>query len=254
MAGMGRLDGRTALVTGGAAGIGQAVAVALAREGADLLIQHTAPEEAQEAHKAALEIERLGRRAVVVQADVSTPDGAYAVMEAAVTAYENVDVLVNNAGLRPTLPFEESGVELFDAVMAASVRSVFLMTRLVLPLMVARDYGRIVSTVSDAVYSGAPGLTLYGAASGAILGFTRSLSHDIGPRNVTANCVAPGALAPRQSGGTLAAGLDSLRRRLPRQRLGDLEDVTPAYVFLASPDARHMVGQCLSPSGGAVML
>lgn len=250
---MGRLEGRAALVTGGAGGIGRAVAVAYAREGADVVLHHQLPEEAPEASAAALEIEALGRRAVVVQAEISSPDGAYLLAETAVTAFTHVDILVNNAGLRPTVPFDETNVEMFDAVMAASVRSVYLMTRLVLPLMIAQDYGRIINTVSDTVYSGAAGLTLYGAASGAILGFTRSLVHDIGPRNVAANCVAPGALAPRHAGGTVGAALDQLRRRIPRQKLADLTEVTPAYVFLASPEASHMVGQCLSPSGGMVM-
>jgi len=251
---MTRLENRKALVTGATGAIGRAVALALAREGADVVVHHTTPEEQPSAAATVREIERMGRMAVALQANLADSDGAFTLLQSAVSGFGRVDILVNNAGLRPTAPIEETTVEMFDAVMAANMRGVFLMTRLVLPLMLAQDYGRIVNTVSDVVYHGAPGCSLYGAAAGAVLGFTRSLVHDIGPRNVTVNCVAPGALRPKEASSTLSAGLESLRRSLPSQRLAEPEDVAAAYVFLASDEARHMVGQCISPSGGAVML
>ncbi|MFV3127560.1 SDR family NAD(P)-dependent oxidoreductase [Niveispirillum sp. KHB5.9] len=251
---MPRLKDRVALITGAGNSIGRAVALAFAREGADLVLHYEEEGQRNDMGELARELERLGRRVLALRTDVTHADGAYGLVESAVTGLGRVDVLVNNAGLRPAISFVDTTAEQFDVVMAANVRSAFMVTRMVLPLMFAQNYGRIVTTVSDVAYHGAPGYTLYGAAAGALLGFTRSLVHDIGPRNVTANCVAPGAIDPKANTSVAQAGVDALRRALPSQRLGTVADVTPAYLFLASDDAHHMIGQCISPCGGAVML
>lgn len=251
---MARLQDRVALITGAGNPVGRAVALAFATEGAHLVLQYDDVAHRPAINELVRQIERSGRRAVALMTEINSPNGAYSVMEAAVAGLSRVDILVNNAGMRPAIPVVDTTAEQFDLVMTANVRSAFMVTRMVLPLMFQQDYGRIVTTVSDIAYHGAPGYTLYGAAAGALLGFTRSLVHDIGPRNVTANCVAPGALDPKIGNETARAGLEAKRRTLPSQRLGDLADIIPSYVFLASEDARHMVGQCISPSGGAVML
>lgn len=251
---MPRLQNRVALITGAGNAIGMAVAMAFAREGADLVLHYEEEGQRTRVGELAREAERLGRRVLALQSDITHADGAYGLVESAVTGVGHVDILVNNAGLRPAISFIDTTAEQFDAVMAANVRSAFMVTRMVLPLMFSQNYGRIVTTVSDVAYHGAPGYSLYGAAAGALLGFTRSLVHDIGPRNVTANCVAPGAIDPKPATHVALAGVEALRRALPNQRLGSVEDVSPAYLFLASDDARHMIGQCISPCGGAVML
>jgi len=251
---MGRLQDRVALITGAGNPVGRAVAQAFAAEGAHVVLQYDDVVHRPAVNELVRHIERAGRRAVGLMAEISSPSGAYALTEAAVAGLGRVDILVNNAGMRPAIPVVDTTAEQFDLVMAANVRSAFMVTRMVLPLMFQQDYGRIVTTISDIAYHGAPGYTLYGAAAGALLGFTRSLVHDIGPRNVTANCVAPGAIDPKAISETARAGVEAIRRTLPSQRLGELADVTPSYIFLASDDARHMVGQCLSPCGGAVML
>ena len=251
---MGRLQDRVAVITGAGNTVGRAVALAFAREGAELVLQYEDEGQTGAVAETAREVERLGRRVLALRGEINTPNGAYSLVEGAVSGLGRVDILVNNAGLRPAVPVTDTTAEQFDLVMTANVRSAFMVTRMVLPLMFQQNYGRIVTTVSDVAYHGAPGYTLYGAAAGALLGFTRSLVHDIGPRNVTANCVAPGALDPKAASDIALAGMESLRRSLPSQRLGEVEDVTPAYLFLASDDARHMIGQCISPSGGAIML
>ncbi|MDG5495884.1 SDR family oxidoreductase [Niveispirillum sp. BGYR6] len=251
---MGRLQDRVALITGAGNPVGRAVAQAFAEEGAHLVLQYEDVSQRPVTNELVRQIERSGRRAVALMTEISGPNGAYMLTEAAVAGLGRVDILVNNAGMRPAIPVVDTTAEQFDLVMAANVRSAFMMTRMVLPLMFHQDYGRIITTVSDIAYHGAPGYSLYGAAAGALLGFTRSLVHDIGARNVTANCVAPGAIDPKLSSDTLRASLEAVRRTLPSQRLGELADIVPSYVFLASDEARHMVGQCLSPSGGAVML
>ncbi|MFV3075217.1 SDR family NAD(P)-dependent oxidoreductase [Niveispirillum fermenti] len=251
---MARLKDRVALITGAGNVIGRAVAMAFAQEGAHLVLHYDEEGQRTAVGDLAREAERAGARVLALQADITGTNGAYELVEGAVTGLGRVDILINNAGLRPAVTFIDTTAEQFDTVMAANVRSAFMVTRMVLPLMFAQNYGRIVTTVSDVAYHGAPGYTLYGAAAGALLGFTRSLVHDIGPRDVTANCVAPGAIDPKPTSGTALAGVEAVRRALPSQRLGQPADVAPAYLFLASDEARHMIGQCISPCGGAVML
>jgi len=157
---MGRLENRIALITGATDRIGRAVALAFAREGADIVLHHGMPQSRAEANGLAMEIERLGRRVVAIQADITHADGAFTLVQGAVAGFERVDILVNNAGLWPTAPLDETSVELFDGVMVTNVRSVYLMTRMVLPLMYAQNYGRIVTTIPDMVSTGAPEGTL----------------------------------------------------------------------------------------------
>lgn len=251
---MARLQDRVALITGAGNPVGRAVALAFAEEGAHLVLQYDDVAQRPAMNELVRQIERLGRRAVALVMEISSPNGAYVLTEAAVAGFGRVDILINNTGIRPAIPVVDTTAEQFDLVMAANVRSAFMITRMVLPLMFHQNYGRIVTTVSDIAYRGAPGYSLYGAAAGALLGFTRSLVHDIGPRNVTANCVAPGIIDPLVVSEGERPGLEAVRRALPSQRLGELGDIVPSYVFLASDEARHMVGQCLSPSGGSVML
>lgn len=251
---MGRLQNRVALVTGAASDLGMTLARAFAHEGADLVLHYEEERDRAVVSDLVRDIQTSGRRILAVKADITDNNGAYGVLENGIAGMGHIDILVNNAGLRPSIPFADTTADQFDLVMAVNVRSAFMITRMLLPLMFAQNYGRIITTVSDIAYHGAAGGTLAGAASGALLGFTRSLVHDIGPRNVTANCVAPGALEPKLTTGTARAAAEAYRRSLPSQRLGQYADVVPAYVFLASEEARHMVGQCISPSGGAVML
>ncbi|MDE1148730.1 MAG: SDR family NAD(P)-dependent oxidoreductase [Azospirillaceae bacterium] len=227
-----RLAGKTAVVTGAADGLGRAIAVALAREGADMVLHHLLPDEAAAATETARQVQSLGRTGVVVQADITRSSGAYTLAAAAVAAFDHIDILVNNAGFRLMLPFDEMTQELFDATMAANMGSTFLMVRHLLPLMQKRGYGRIVTTVDTAAMEGARGMTAYGAAASALLGFTRSLVHELGDNDIAANCVSP-AQVPAHG---ITGGEE------------DWENVTPAYVFLASDDGYAMVGQCLRPS------
>ena len=120
--------------------------------------------------------------------------------------------------------------------------------------MYEQDYGRIVNTASQLAYKGAPGLAHYTTAKAGIIGFTRSLALEMGARNVTVNCVGPGATETPILDGVPAEMIDAIRADIPKGRLAQVEDIVPAYVFLASEEARHMVGQCVSPNGGDVFL
>jgi 3-oxoacyl-[acyl-carrier protein] reductase len=251
---VGRLTDKRALITGSSSGIGAGVALAFAEEGADVAVNY--PDDSQRENALALvkAIEARGRRAAAIMADVSNEDQADELVDRSVDTLGGIDILVNNAGIAHTAPVEEIPVDVWDRLLAVHLRSVFLMTRRVLPLLYRQDYGRIINTASQLAYKGAPGLTHYTAAKGAILSFTRSLALEIGTRNITANCVAPGATYTPILDEVPAELLEVIRESIPKKRIADVDDIVPSYVFLASDDARHFHGQCLSPNGGDVFL
>jgi len=191
---------------------------------------------------------------IAVQADVSTEDQARTLVEETMQTYGRIDILVNNAGIATVSTVGEMPVALWDEMLAVNLRSVFLCTRLVLPILYQQNYGKIINTASQLAYKGAPGLSHYCAAKAAIIAFTRSLSLEIGTRNVNANCVAPGATQTPLLSGISENMIEAIRASIPKGRLAAVDDIVPAYVFLASDESQHFVGQCLSPNGGDVML
>ena len=247
-------DGRAALVTGSSSGIGAGVAAALAAAGARVAINYPNAAAKAGAEEVAHAISVTGRDAYLACADVSREEEVQAMVAAAEAAIGPLDILVNNAGIANAAPLEEMAASQWDELIAVHLRGVFLCTRAALPGMYARDYGRIVNTASQLAYLGAPGLTHYTAAKGAILSFTRSLVHEIGARGVTANCVAPGATRTPMLDQVPPDMLEEIRSKIPKGRLAEVEDIVPAYVFLASEEARHVTGQCLSPNGGDVFV
>jgi 3-oxoacyl-[acyl-carrier protein] reductase len=251
---MGKLQDRIALVTGSSSGIGRGVALAFAREGAKVVINYPDDSESDNAAATRTEIERLGAEALVVRADVSVEHEARTLVETVQRNLGRIDILVNNAGIGNVARVEAMAPSQWDRMLAVNLRSVFLCTHFVLPIMYRQDYGRIISTASQLAYKGSAGLAHYCAAKAGIIAFTRSLSHEIGTSNITANCVAPGATQTRMVEGIDKDLMDSLLAAIPKRRLGTIDEIVPAYVFLASDEARHFVGQCLSPNGGDVML
>ena len=251
---MGTLDNKIALITGSSSGIGKAVALAFGREGAHLALNYPNAFQAQNAAEVKNALSALGRRVIAVQADVSTEDQARTLVEETMQTYGRIDILVNNAGIATVATVGEMPVALWDEMLAVNLRSVFLCTRLVLPIMYQQNYGKIINTASQLAYKGAPGLSHYCAAKAAIIAFTRSLSLEIGTRNVNANCVAPGATQTPLLSGLSENMIEAIRASIPKGRLAAVDDIVPAYVFLASDASQHFVGQCLSPNGGDVML
>ena len=251
---MGKLQDKVALVTGSSSGIGRGVALAFAREGAKVVINYPDDSEADNAAAARTEIERLGAQALVARADVSVEHEARTLIETVQRNLGRIDILDNTAGIGNVARVEAMGPSQWDRMLAVNLRSVFLCTHFVLPIMYRQDYGRIISTASQLAYKGSAGLAHYCAAKAGIIAFTRSLSHEIGTSNITANCVAPGATQTRMVEGIDKDLMDSLLASIPKRRLGTIDEIVPAYVFLASDEARHFVGQCLSPNGGDVML
>lgn len=249
-----KLPHRIALVTGSSSGIGRGVALAFAAEGADLIINHPTVAERPAAEAVAAEIRALGREVLVVQADVSETREVDALTVAALAKFGRIDILVNNAGIAIAGAAHEMDIGSWDRVIAVHLRGTFLVTRAVLPQMYARGYGRIINTASQLAYKGAPGFAAYTAAKGGILSFTRTVALEIGARDITINCVAPGATHTPILANVPPTLLEEIRKAIPLGRIAEVSDIVPSYVFLASDDGRHYQGQCLSPNGGDVFL
>jgi len=245
------LKGGIALITGSSSGIGAGVALAYAQAGAaGIVLNHPGGNAKAQAQAIARQIEALGVPALSIEADVANTQDVDRMVADALARFGRIDILVNNAGIAHTATVEEMPIETFDRVLAVHLRGTFLMTRAVLPGMYAGAGGRIINTVSQLAYKGAPGLSAYTAAKGAILSFTRSLALEIGTRPVRANCVAPGATRTPILDDVSADVLDAVRAAIPTGRLAEVADIVPTYVFLASDGAGHYQGQCLSPNGG----
>lgn len=251
---MGKLEGKRALITGSSSGIGAGVAAAFAREGADVVINYPSSRQQADADACVKQIRSSGRRGAAVQADVSDVGQVDALVAETVKTLGGIDILVNNAGIAAQAVVEEMTIESWDRMMAVHLRSVFLVTRLVLPLMYGQNYGKIVNTASQLAYKGAPGSAHYTAAKAGIIGFTRSLALEIGTRNLTANCVAPGATNTPLLSGFTEQALEAIRSNIPRGQFAEIDEIVPTYVFLASDESRNFQGQCLSPNGGDVFL
>lgn len=249
-----QLCDRTALITGSSSGIGRGVALAMAAAGADIVINHPSSRDAAAAEDVARAVRALGRRALVIEADVADEGAVQSMVDRATAEFGHIDILVNNAGIAAAAPVHELDVAVWDRVLAVHLRGTFLMTRAVLPQMYARGYGRIINTASQLAYKGAPGFTAYTAAKGAILSFTRSVALEIGARDITINCVAPGATRTPILDDVPADVLEEIRKAIPLGRIAEVEDISPSFIFLASDAGRHYQGQCISPNGGDVFL
>lgn len=249
-----RLANKRALITGSSSGIGAGVAVAFAAEGADVVINYPSHQQETDAAEIVMEIEKYDRRGLAIQADVSAEDQVEHLVKAATDHLGGIDILVNNAGIANTATVEAMDIATWDQMIAVHLRSAFMMTRLVLPMMYKQNYGKIINTASQLAYAGAPGYAHYTAAKAGIIGFTRSVALEIGTRQISINCVAPGATETPLLGGATEELLEAIRQSIPKRRFAQVAEIVPSYVFLASNDSDFYQGQCLSPNGGDVFL
>lgn len=248
---MGKLAGKRAIVTGGARGIGRAIAALFAAEDADVAVVDALDE--REGGAVVGEIEGHGRRALYKRADVSDEAQVREMAEEVLEAFGRVDVLVNNAGVLSRAPLHEMAVREWDRVLGVNLRGTFLCSRFVLPHMLARGEGRIINVASQIGQIGAAGLAHYSASKGGVIAFTRALAREAAPRGVLVNAIAPGPIKT----GIMPPGDEAEDRAreaaLPIGRFGGVDEVAPTAVFLASDEASYYVGQTLGPNGGDVM-
>ena len=247
---MGTLDNKIALVTGAGRGIGQAIALKLAADGADIAVVDLKPEFCTETCEKA---RALGRRAWAYGADVSKAASVEETVTKALADCGKVDILVNNAGItKDTLLMRMSEAD-WDAVLDINLKGTFLFTKALTRDFVKQRSGRIVNIASVIGLVGNAGQCNYGASKAGVIGFTKSVARELASRNVTCNAVAPGFIETKM---TAALGEDirkKLMDQIPLRRLGSPNDVANAVHFLASDQAAYITGQVLTVDGGMVM-
>ena len=243
---MARFSGRVAFITGGARGIGRATAQAFAAEGARVIVADVDAEASEATARA------LGGGAIGLGLDVADPGSVKAVVAAALSRAERIDVLVNNAGITRDATLLKTSDEAWDSVIAVNLTGTFYMTREVAPHMVARGSGAIINASSVVGVYGNFGQSNYVATKSGVIGMTRVWARELGRKGVRVNCIAPGFIATDMTAKMPEDVLDGMKKKTPLGRLGAPEDVARAYVFLASDDASFINGQVLGVDGGLV--
>jgi 3-oxoacyl-[acyl-carrier protein] reductase len=244
-------DGRVAVVTGGGRGIGRAVAVRLANEGANVAISYRSNDATAE--EVAEELRAAGARCEIFKGDVSSPEDVDALFRGVRDSFGQVDILVNNAGLtRDNLMLRMKENE-FDEVLRTNLKGTYLCTRAALRPMIRARWGRIVSLSSVVGLVGNAGQANYAASKAGIIGFTKSVAREVAQRGITANVVAPGYVETELTRSLPEDVKDQIKGQVPAGRFGEAEEVAEVVAFLAGEGAGYVTGQTVAVDGGMTM-
>ena len=245
------LDGKTALVTGASRGIGRAVALCLAAEGARVAINYAGNVKAAEEVKAS--VEAAGGTAILCQADIADSAAVEAMVADVVKEFGAIDILVNNAGITRDTLLMRMKDEDFAKVLDTNLKGVFYCTKAVAKLMMKKRSGRIVNMASVVGLVGNAGQTNYAAAKAGVIGFSKSAAKELASRGITVNVVAPGFIGTDMTAGLPESVKEKMLTDIPLGRMGEPEDVANAVLFLASDQASYITGQVVNVDGGMVM-
>lgn len=248
---MGKLDGKVAVITGGGSGIGRGVARLFAKEGAAVGIFDL---NAANAKAVADEIMAQGGKAAVATGDVSKEDDVTAGLKSLVSALGDVDIMVNNAGMDTTHELDGMPTDMWDRMIDVHLRGTFLFTRAVLPAMKKKEWGRIINLSSQLAHKGSPMMVHYVAAKSGIMGFTRALAYEVARDGITVNCVNPGPINTPLLGALPQDWLEKKKSELPIGRFGEVDEVTPVFLLLASDEGSYFIGASLNVNGGDYMI
>jgi 3-oxoacyl-[acyl-carrier protein] reductase len=246
------LSGRSAVVTGGSRGIGRAIALRLAEQGADVCLSYRGNAAAAEETRAA--IKALGRRALAVQGDVTQPETAEALIKGALDAFGKVDILVNNAGITRDDLIMRMSLDAWREVLETNLFGAFYVTKAVTRPMLKARSGRIINITSVSGQAGQMGQANYSSAKAGLIGLTKATARELASRGITANAVAPGFVLTELTQDLADELKEELIRRTPLARFGTAEEVAAAVAFLASDEAAYITGQVLAVDGGLVMM
>lgn len=245
------LTGRVAVVTGAARNIGRAIAVALGAQGASVVVN--VQSSAAEAEETAARVIEAGGQAMVQLADVSTPEGARALIDAAVARFGGVDILVNNAAIRREAEFEALDWAQWRAVVGVILDGAYLCTHAATPWLRRSPAGAIVNIGGMSAHAGSAGRAHVMAAKMGLVGLTRALAHDLADRGVTANCVVPGLIDTVRGRSAQGEPAHHATHRTLLGRRGTSQEVADLVAFLCGPKARYLTGQTLHANGGAYL-
>jgi 2-hydroxycyclohexanecarboxyl-CoA dehydrogenase len=251
-----KLRGKTALVTGGGRGIGRAIALGLAQEGAQVAVLDIL---ADNAAAVAGEIEATGVKALALPADLTKRAQVDRAVADTLAQFGQIDILVNNAGWDRMEMFLDSEEETWDKIIAINFKGMLYVCKAALPSMVARGQGKVISIASDAGRAGSTGEAVYAGTKGAIIAFSKTLAREMARHKITVNVVCPGLTETpllqsiREQSPKTEKVIEAVTRAIPLGRVGQPEDIAGAVVYLASPAADFVTGQTLSVSGGLTM-
>ena len=246
------LTGKSALVTGGSRGIGRAIALRLATQGADVAFSYKG--NAAAAGETVAALEALGRRALAVQADVSDVAAAEKVVKATIAAFGKVDILVNNAGITRDDLIMRMSEDAWREVLETNLFGAFWMIKAVTRPMLKARAGRIINMTSVSGQAGQTGQANYSAAKAGLIGLTKATARELASRGITCNAVAPGFVLTELTEGLPDALKDEITARTPLGRFGTTQEIADAVAFLASDEAAYITGQVLAVDGGLVMM
>ena len=243
-------NGKIALVTGGAQGIGKAIALLLAEKGSDVIVSDVNLEKAEET---AREIEALRRRSMAIRANVAVFDEVEQMVRALIERFGRIDILVNNAGIARDKLLLRMTEEDWDAVLDINLKGTFNCTKAVIRHMSKQRSGRIVNIASVVGEMGNAGQANYSASKAGVIGFTKTIAREFASRGITVNAIAPGYIVTPMTDALPEKAKEELKRMIPMERLGQPEDVAQAVLFLVSEASSYMTGQVLNVNGGIYM-
>lgn len=243
--------GRVAVVTGGGRGIGRAIAVRLAHEGANVAVVYRSNDDA--AQETAELVREAGVQCETFKGDVSASEDVKEVFKDINESFGRLDILVNNAGVTRDSLMMRMKEEEFDEVLRTNLKGTYLCTKAVLRSMVRARWGRIVNVTSVVGLTGNAGQANYAASKAGIIGFTKSVAREVAQRGITSNAVAPGYIETELTGGLDESVKDQIRAQVPSGRMGEPEEIADAVAFLVGEGASYLTGQTISVDGGMVM-
>ena len=246
---MGKLDGKVALITGSGRNIGRATALKLAAEGAHIVVN--ARTNQAEIDAVAREVRDLGVKAVAILADVAKKDQVDALAARALSEFGRVDILINNAAIRPHKPFTEVTVQDWEHVRGVVLDGAFYLTQAIIPSMVKNEYGRILFFTGDGAFTGGSGRAHVSAAKMGLVGMARALASEFAPQNIRANVVSPGSIDTRRDNPEWYQGRVPGASGIPLGRQGHVDEIAGACLFLVSDDGGFITGQTIHVNGGA---